>query len=370
MDELLRVLIADDEKIAREGLRDLVNWQELGMKVVFCATNGEEALTYLTAHPVDILLTDIKMPRLDGLELLRELSERGIAPTTIIFSGFSEFHYAQRAIRYGVLNYLLKPIRMGELTETLRRAADGLRQERGPAALDAEEYARFRIECSPEAERMTHALAGQICQADSSAVRNLCREIQHFFERQGYSAAVFRKYAFQCIYTIVGEVNQFTGAETSLLEDTDRLALMSMARTVEEAASQLTLFADELCAYVHGLRHTGRRRIIGDVLTVLQHRYSDETLSLNTLAEQLGVTPNYLSSLFRREMGITFSAYLENYRMERAKDLLRDVRHKVYEVASAVGYGDARHFGKVFKSHTGRTPLEFRKMVLERDGEE
>ncbi len=368
MRELLRVLIADDEKIAREGLRDLVNWSELGMEVVYCATNGEEALTYLLAHPVDILLTDIKMPRIDGLELLQELSERGVSPTTIIFSGFSDFHYAQRAIRYGVLNYLLKPIRMGELTETLRRAADSLRQERGPEPLDAEEYARFRTECSAEAEELTRELARQICRGDSGAVQKLCGEIQAFFQQRGYSAAVFRKFAFQCVYTLVGEVNQFTGAETALLEDTDRLALLSVARTIQDASALLTACADDLCAYVYELRRSGKRRIIGDVLTILQHRYADENLSLNTLADQLGVTPNYLSALFRREMGQTFSTYLENFRIERAKELLRDVRHKVYEVASAVGYGDARHFGKVFKAHTGRTPLEFRNMVPEHEG--
>lgn len=365
MRERLRVLIADDEKIAREGLRDLVDWSELGMEVVFCAVNGEEALEYLLSHPVDILLTDIKMPRMDGLELLQELSERGVSPTTVIFSGFSDFHYAQRAIRYGVLNYLLKPIRMGELTETLRKAADSLRQERGPEPLDAEEYARFKTECSARAEELAQELGQKICQAESGAVQSLCREIQDLFETRGYQTAVFRKWAFQCVYAIVREVNQFTGAETSLLEDTDRLALLSVARSIPEAAEQLAGCADDLCAHIYELRRSGKRRIIGDLLTILQHRYADENLSLNVLADQLGVTPNYLSTLFRREMGQTFSAYLENFRIEKAKDLLRDVHYKVYEVAAAVGYGDARHFGKVFKAHTGRTPLEFRNMVLE-----
>ena len=82
------------------------------------------------------------------------------------------------------------------------------------------------------------------------------------------------------------------------------------------------------------------------------------------LFRSLGVTPNYLSALFRREMGQTFSAYLESCRIEKAQDLLRDVRYKVYEVAAAVGYSDPRHFGKVFKARTGRTPLEYRNREL------
>lgn len=360
MAELLKVLIADDEKIAREGLRDLVDWAELGMEVVCCAVNGREALDYLCAHPVDVLLTDIKMPRMDGLELLRELSERGINPTAIVFSGFSDFHYAQRAIRYGVLNYLLKPIRIGELTETLHRATARLRENTAAEPLDVEEYIRFKAETRAAADALTAELGRQVCMAERGRAQAMCQELEELFQREGYSAAAFRKYAFQCLYALSREVGRFTGGEDVLLEDTERLAALSAARTSGETARQLSACVDSLCGYIHGLKHSGKRRIIGDLLTILQHRFSDEDLNLNALAEQLGVTPNYLSALFRREMGQTFSAYLENYRIERAKDLLRDVRYKVYEVAAAVGYSDARHFGKVFKARTGRTPLEYR----------
>lgn len=367
MAELLKVLIADDEKIAREGLRDLVDWADLGMEVVFCAVNGQEALDYLCAHPVDVLLTDIKMPRMDGLELLRELSERGIGPTAVVFSGFSDFQYAQRAIRYGVLNYLLKPIRIGELTETLHKAA-ARRQNEAALPLDVEEYARFKAETRPEADALTQELGQQICMADGAAARATCRKLEELFQREGYCAATFRKYAFQCLYALSKEVSRFTGGEDVLLEDTERMAALSVARTREETARQLCACVDGLCSYVYELKHSGKRRIIGDLLDIVQHRYGDENLNLNGLAEQLGVTPNYLSALFRREMGQTFSAYLENYRLEKAQNLLQDVRYKVYEVAAAVGYSDPRHFGKVFKARTGRTPLEYRNRELGSSG--
>lgn len=361
---MLKVFIADDEKITREGLRDLVDWEKLGMEVVGTAVNGEEALRYLSANSVDILITDIKMPRMDGLELLQELSERGISVTVIILSGFSDFQYAQRAIRYGVLNYLLKPTRIGELTETLQKAAQTLRGGRETKPLDAAEYARFRTETRHRADELTQEIGRAICASDGGAVRRACEGLRALFEGEGYSPVVFRKYAFQCIYTFTREVNGFTGEETMLLEDTDRLALLSVAYSYEECLRQLSLCADELCEHVYLLKKSGKRRIVGDLLDVLQHRYGDENLNLNALSEQLGVTPNYLSALFRREMGQTFTAYLEDLRMEKAQMLLRDVRNKVYEVAAAVGYADARHFGKVFKAHTGKTPLDFRNMVL------
>ena len=360
MTERLKVLIADDEKIAREGLRDLVDWAELGMEVVFCAANGREALDYLCAHPVDVLLTGIKMPRMDGLELLQELSERGIGPAVIVFSGFSDFQYAQRAIRYGVLNYLLKPIRMGELTAALQQAAVRVRRAGAAQAPDVEEYARFKAQTRARAEE----LGRQVCLGGEGQARALCAQMEELFQREGYSAATFRKYAFQSLYTISKEVSRFTGGEDVLLEDTERMAALSLARTREETSGQFRACVDSLCGYVCRLKRSGKRRIIEELLTIPQHRFGDEELNLNGLAEQLGVTPNYLSALFRREMGQTFSAYLESCRIEKAQDLLRDVRYKVYEVAAAVGYSDPRHFGKVFKARTGRTPLEYRNREL------
>ena len=80
------------------------------------------------------------------------------------------------------------------------------------------------------------------------------------------------------------------------------------------------------------------------------------------LAEELDITPNYLSTLFKKEIGKTFSEYLEDYRIECAAALLRESHLKVYEITSAVGYSDSRYFGKIFKEHFGKTPLEYRNM--------
>lgn len=121
---MMTVMIVDDERIAREGLRDLVDWSALGLQVSFCASNGRQALQWLGEHRVDIVITDIKMPQMDGLELLRNMSERGFHTTTIILSGFNDFKYAQKAIQYGVLHYLLKPVHMDELQEVLQRAVE------------------------------------------------------------------------------------------------------------------------------------------------------------------------------------------------------------------------------------------------------
>ena len=159
---------------------------------------------------------------------------------------------------------------------------------------------------------------------------------------------MFKKYAFSCIYHLVRGVSNFTGTEVSYLENVERLAILSVAGNFSEVTDQLVQCVADLCAYLTALKKSQSNRIIDELLYILQHRYADSSLSLQTVADQLGLTPNY------------FSDYLEKLRIEKACQLLRDVQYKVYQVADAVGYTDPRHFAKVFKAATGKTPLAYR----------
>lgn len=120
---MMTVMIVDDERIAREGLRDLVDWSALGLQVSFCASNGRQALQWLGEHRVDIVITDIKMPQMDGLELLRNMSERGFHTTTIILSGSMISNMLKKPFVWRA-HYLLKPVHMDELQEVLQRAVE------------------------------------------------------------------------------------------------------------------------------------------------------------------------------------------------------------------------------------------------------
>lgn len=104
-----KVMLVDDEEIIRTGITKLVPWQENGLSLAYAASNGQEALDYLRHHPIDIVITDIKMPVLDGMQLIQQATALGIKPHFIILTGFGEFEYARTAMGYGVQHYLLKP---------------------------------------------------------------------------------------------------------------------------------------------------------------------------------------------------------------------------------------------------------------------
>lgn len=106
---MMNVLIVDDEKIEREGIKYLLS-MEKGKRSVYEAANGKQALQILRTESIDLLLTDIKMPHMDGLELSRRAKELFPDIQIVIFSGYNDFTFAQEAIRYGVTDYILKPV--------------------------------------------------------------------------------------------------------------------------------------------------------------------------------------------------------------------------------------------------------------------
>ena len=116
---MLTAILADDEEIVRSSMAKWIPWKELGIKLAGLAADGEEAYDLIVQLHPDIVITDIKMPKLDGLELIKKVHKKLKDTEFIILSGFSEFEYAQTAMRYGVKHYMLKPALKEELKESL-----------------------------------------------------------------------------------------------------------------------------------------------------------------------------------------------------------------------------------------------------------
>ena len=117
---MYRVLVVDDEKLEREGIRFLLSMEE-GEWEIYEAANGKLALNELRSHKIDLMLTDIKMPHMDGLELSKKAREEYPGLEIIIFSGYGDFSFAQEAIRYGVTDYVLKPVDPDRFHETIQK---------------------------------------------------------------------------------------------------------------------------------------------------------------------------------------------------------------------------------------------------------
>lgn len=126
---MLRLIIVDDEKIIRESIRSLIDWESLGIEVVGVCKNGLEAYDAILDSYPDIVLTDIKMPGLSGLELIEKLNDTRENIQFIILSGYSEFEYAKQAMRFGIRHYLLKPCNENQIIEAIEDVKKSLLSE-------------------------------------------------------------------------------------------------------------------------------------------------------------------------------------------------------------------------------------------------
>ena len=239
-----------EEDLVRKGIVLTVDWAGAGCAVVGEAANGEEGLEVIRRYRPDLIVTDIRMPKLDGIEMLRRLREEGNRAHVVFLTAYSDFSYAQSALKLGAADYLLKPFHDGELEETIARI-----RSRAQAAAPA----------APAAPVLPE---GQ-------------------------------------------------GPEKS--------------------------------------------KYVREALTYLSEHYNDPDISVSSVARSLGVSDGHLSHVFKKETSYTLSAYLTNYRMHKATELLRDCRVKVYEVAESVGYRDITYFSSAFKKSVGMSPSEYQK---------
>jgi two-component system response regulator YesN len=127
---MAKILFVDDEPLIREGLQQLLLWEEYGIEVMGEASNGAEAWDIIAATPPDILVTDVRMPVMDGLELIGRIRDNKLGVKVVIISGYDEFRYVKEALRYGVENYLVKPINADELSGTVTGILEKLESEK------------------------------------------------------------------------------------------------------------------------------------------------------------------------------------------------------------------------------------------------
>ena len=132
---MFNVQIVDDEPIIRKGIEKMLNWNALGFEIVCMAQNGKQALEQLEVEQVDIIITDIEMPIMNGLDFIKEVREQeanvGLnSREVVVLTAYEDFEYARTAIKYGIAEYILKPVDIEEMTQILARLKERLEERR------------------------------------------------------------------------------------------------------------------------------------------------------------------------------------------------------------------------------------------------
>ncbi len=172
---MYRILFVDDEPLIREGVCENVKWGELGYELAGVCENGREACEFLRAHPVDVVMTDICMPFMDGMELSALIQKEYPQIKVLILSGYDDFDYAKKAIKYGVEEYLLKPITSYEMGEVLTELKGKMDKERQQMARQEEIYSTYQKgQMLLYSEALLHTITGtkteEECRREREAV--------------------------------------------------------------------------------------------------------------------------------------------------------------------------------------------------------
>ena len=386
---MYRVLIAEDEEIIRRGVCNSLSWEEIGCEIVGAVENGAEAIELLKQASPDLLLCDIRMPEVSGLDVARFICENKIVCKVILLTGYNEFSYAQQAITYGVFDYLLKPVSSDALKAAINRAIHILRetaQQRSPAhAEDAAHLLKSFIYpdavCIPPQDSRVNA-AGLVAPHYAIAVAStdgglgsLCTDASvHLLE------TLFKEAAARAIFRhILPERNNITafciGYSSESFSDfycwevlkimyfqqthiplilTSGAPVTNLSRLHEAYAEACSLLAQQ-----PSQESASSNAIVKSVRNYLWEHYK-EPIKLSDVADHIYLNPSYISRVIRKETGIGFVEQLLYIRVQKAKQLLLATSCRTFEIAELTGFGSVKYFGQVFRQYTQMSPGQYR----------
>ena len=414
---MTKVFLVDDEIVIREGIRTSFPWEETEYTLVGEAPDGEMALPMIRDTRPDILITDIRMPFMDGMELCRIVRSQMPWIGIIILSGYDEFEYARTGLQLGVKEYILKPVTAEELKQTLDRVSETMRQEQA----QREGSARARLAGRADQNFLREKLLGALYSEDTSEqdARGIVEQLRSMginiaapryavidaaYEpvQEGYASLMDLTessnglvHASPCRtggrYLVLGDNEQDTEERAyafaaSIQTELERSAASSIRISIGQIVDAPEKILDSLKRARH-IRHvlTGQDQkgpvIVGvrefseenserssaavmaaRAKLYLADHFMDSSLMLQDVANAVGMSNSRFSTLFAQECGKTFTEYLTWLRLEKAKELLgsRGDLH-TYQVAEQVGYNDAHYFSYLFKKNVGMTPGEYRQ---------
>ena len=360
------VVIIDDEPWTREVVKHLGRWKELGLTIAGEASDGDLGLQMVRELQPDIILTDVRMPYLNGIELIRTLRDENNDAQVIFFSGYDDSAYIRSALRLGADDYLLKPIKPNELNERLeqcvearkRRAAEqnksGAAMTKAPGFIDTAWAKPFYVLCE--------ALQLALQSGDVPAVEKKLAEIRALIV-QNEGDEPRSSSLIQVYYALMGTLQRFISSSGYSVDEVFGKNDTAFVFGRESTCAALFRFTRELLLVaierVSDLTRNSTKLNLEAVRDFAKESYT-RGITLEETAAHFFVTKEYLSKVFKMKFGEGFTEYVTKLRMERALRLMCEYDIAIKDIGPAVGYLDTAHFYRVFKKHFGFTPGQMR----------
>lgn len=336
---MYNLIFVDDESRILEAVRDILPWEEMNVRVIGWCDNAIRALELMINEHTDILITDIKMPVMDGLELISRAKEMYPSIECLVMSGYEEFELARAAIEKGVRSYLLKPCAKEELENSIKNCVKIIEKRRADTSYRFEQRQK-QIEKVYD-ELLELGLKGE--EQDEALVRQVAGRYQDYglLREATIMAAIQHEQSVQNLHPLM--------KKTAQIQNSNEL-IQYVVKVFREISKQ-TDITDP---------------VIAKMVQYVYDHYDIPSLTIQDVADnEIHLTARYIGRRFLKEMNMKFSDFLLQVRMEKAIEFLHKPDYtNADEIAGLIGLGNnVQYFYRLFRQYTGMTLREYREKI-------
>ncbi len=415
---MIKAVLVDDEQIILDSLKNNYNWTDMGIKIAGTALDGDIAFDLICEIEPDLIITDIRMPTLNGIEMIKLLHTANIFPFFIFATGYSDFEFTKEAIKLGASDYILKPFSKTELEETIRRCVKEIKEAKEKmydmdhnvcelklkhyfSTASSKKNPRRIIQLNSFLEEHLHLNEWQMnlmtmdLSPENTATLITFEDCIHLIKRLNFKLGWYQCLAFHIEESDIVVVINYRTVKNRDRIDLNAANLKHMKLitaslfenlgidVVVTSQSKPSAKGAPSVESIYDCYHELKNRIpavakadnpvfnphqaqkyIQDAIAYIGENYGSQ-IKLKDVAESVYLSESHFSTLFSKSVGTSFSKYIAKFRVEKAKEYMKKNPYaKIYEVSQAVGYTDARYFSTLFRKLEGMTPSEYITMLF------
>ncbi len=376
---MLKVLLVDDEPFILQGLSMIIDWEANGFEIVEVASNAFVALEILQKKQIDLVITDIKMPKMTGLEMVEKVRRENLSDAYfVILSGYNDFNYVRNALQNNCVDYMLKPVEKEELLAVLKKVKEQYennhkeKEEHLQSEKDLftktflgidlnkvsnENWTDKKID-KQKADGLIHAV-------EIGDKEEIEKGVLDVFEELGDDKADGRVFNMIVNYMLFRLIHMASEQDENVNQQEVFQFIINNALEQESGSDGkegMKRLLSDYADYLSQLRGNQAKGVLGKIEADVKENFK-ENLTLKDLSRKYYVNAAYLGQIFKKQYGESFKDYLNRIRIERAVELLLHTDMKIYEIAEAIGYKDMDYFINKFIAINGCTPAKFRKQI-------
>lgn len=352
-----KALIVDDEYFVRKGIISTIPWQQFGIVIEGEANNGQKALEFMQNHPIDLLFTDLSMPVMNGIDLMRMVQDEYPEVDIVVLTCHEDFKYIQDAMRLGAIEYIVKTeIENDHMQESLERIKQK-RKKKNLVGFGRKEITGKSGPWSPEQEAKLQKEIEEwlplYWTVNDKQFDILKRHLYELHPPEQELRKMLQYILIEWNRTLdFGPFHQWTQKAEMVGNWAEWVVFMDKLRNHLQQRIRVSLYPQDIVV-----------RILQSVQWI--RREMDAKMTQSFIAAEMRMSRGYFSKCFKDVIGTPFPDYLKDIRMSKAKSLLLQTDKSIADIAEECGFLDQRYFSRQFKLETGTLPSEYRKGVKE-----